>query len=95
VPQRTQAAAEAVLQTLTVEQRHEVVAVAADMLPAYASAVANEPANAELVHDTFRITNATSGGFNSAIQALNDAARGFRSFQNYKTRILFFCCRAG
>jgi transposase len=38
-----------------------------------------------------RITNATSEGFNSAIQALKYAARGFRSFRNYRTRILFFC----
>jgi transposase len=40
-----------------------------------------------------RITNATSEGFNSVIQALRYAARGFRSFQNYRTRILFFCGR--
>ncbi len=38
-----------------------------------------------------RITNATSEGFNSVIQALKYAARGFRSFRNYRTRILFFC----
>jgi hypothetical protein len=38
-----------------------------------------------------RITNATSEGFNSVIRALKYAARGFRSFQNYRTRILFFC----
>ena len=41
-PERTQAAAEAVLQTLTVDQRQQVVAVAADMHPAYANAVANQ-----------------------------------------------------
>lgn len=39
----------------------------------------------------YRITNATSEGFNSVIQALKYAARGFRSFQNYRTRILLFC----
>jgi len=38
-----------------------------------------------------RITNATSEGFKSVIQALRYAARGFRSFQNYRPRILFFC----
>jgi transposase len=38
-----------------------------------------------------RITNAISEGFNSAIQALKYAARGFRSFQNYRTQILLFC----
>lgn len=215
VPERTQAAAEAVLQTLTVGQRQEVRAVAADMLPAYANAVAQQLPNAELVHDKFhvakhlgeavdqvrraenkalqaedddrlkgtrqlwlfnksnlsaqqrrrfeairkgglktarawaikeefrwfwqyvystsaeeffeqwyawgvrcrlrpivrvakmlkrhlpnllsyflyRITNATSEGFNSVIQALKYAARGFRSFANYRTRILFYCGR--
>ena len=41
----------------------------------------------------YRITNATSEGFNSVIQALKYAARGFRSFANYRTRILFFCSR--
>lgn len=40
-----------------------------------------------------RITNATSEGFNSVMQALKYAARGFRSFKNYRTRILFFCSR--
>jgi transposase len=39
----------------------------------------------------YRITNATSEGFNSVIQAFKYAARGFRSFKNYRTRILFFC----
>ena len=213
VPERTQAAAETVLQTLTDEQRQAVRAVAADMLPAYAQAVAVQTPAAELVHDKFhvakhlgeavdkvrraehkslqavdddrltgtrqlwlfskpnlssaqrrkfegikqrglqtarawalkeqfrwfwryvyttsaadffdrwyawavrcrlkpvvkvakmlkrhlphllsyfrhRITNATSEGFNSVIQALKYAARGFRSFANYRTRILFFC----
>ena len=212
-PERTQAAAEAVLETLTVEQRQGVCAVAADMLPAYANAVAATMPNAELVHDKFHvakhlgeavdqvrraenkalqardddrlkgtrqlwlfnksnlspeqrrrfdaikkhglktarawgisdlfrwfwrhvysttadrffrrwyawavrcrlrpmvrvakmlkrhlpnlltyfnypITNATTEGFNSVIQALKYAARGFRSFDNYRTRILFFC----
>jgi transposase len=38
-----------------------------------------------------RITNAIAEGFNSRIQALKAAARGFRRFENYRTRILFFC----
>lgn len=38
-----------------------------------------------------KITNALAEGFNSRIQALKAAARGFRSFKNYRTRILFFC----
>ncbi|MBL8809894.1 MAG: transposase, partial [Planctomycetaceae bacterium] len=29
--------------------------------------------------------------FNSRIQAIKSNARGFKSFQNYRTRILFFC----
>ena len=32
-------------------------------------------------------------GFNSRIQALKADARGFRSFENYRTRILFFCAK--
>jgi transposase len=39
------------------------------------------------------ITNATSEGFNSKIQSLKHAARGFRSFHNFRIRILFFCGR--
>jgi transposase len=42
---------------------------------------------------THPITNAMSEGFNSKIQALKSAARGFRSFRNYRARILFFCGR--
>jgi transposase len=37
-----------------------------------------------------RITNALSEGFNSRIQQLKAAARGFRNFANYRSRILFF-----
>lgn len=38
-----------------------------------------------------RITNAMSEGFNSRIQSIKSAARGFRAFDNYRTRILFYC----
>ena len=37
------------------------------------------------------ISNGPAEGFNSLIQALKSAARGFRNFDNYRTRILFFC----
>jgi transposase len=37
------------------------------------------------------ITNAVTEGLNSKIQSIKAAARGFRSFKNYRTRILFFC----
>ena len=37
------------------------------------------------------ITNAVTEGLNSKIQSLKAAARGFRSFRNYRVRILFFC----
>jgi len=36
------------------------------------------------------LTNAFSEGINSKIQSLKSCARGFRSFKNYRTRILFF-----
>ncbi len=38
-----------------------------------------------------RITNAAAEGFNSIIQTIKANARGFRSFENFRTRILFFC----
>jgi transposase len=37
------------------------------------------------------ITNAVTEGLNSKIQNIKSAARGFRNFKNYRTRILFFC----
>jgi transposase len=40
-----------------------------------------------------RYTNAVCEGFNSKIQSLKSAARGFRSFENYRIRILFFLGR--
>jgi len=40
---------------------------------------------------THPISNATAEGFNSRIQSIKFNARGFKNFQNYKTRILFFC----
>ena len=38
-----------------------------------------------------RITNAVTEGLNSKIQSIKANARGFRSFENYRIRILFFC----
>ena len=38
-----------------------------------------------------RITNAKAEGFNSKIQCTKYSARGLRSFESYRTRILFFC----
>lgn len=38
-----------------------------------------------------RVTNAVSEGFNSRIQSIKSAARGFRCFKNYRLRILFYC----
>jgi transposase len=37
------------------------------------------------------ITNAVTEGLNSKIQSIKSNARGFRSFRNYRIRILFFC----
>jgi transposase len=39
------------------------------------------------------ITNAATEGLNSKIQAIKAAARGFRNFDHYRIRILFFCGR--
>ncbi len=39
------------------------------------------------------LTNALAEGFNSKIQAIKAAARGFRNFNNYRTSILFYCGR--
>jgi transposase len=47
--------------------------------------------NGLLNYTKHRITNAAAEGFNSTIQTLKANARGFRSFANYRTRILFFC----
>lgn len=37
------------------------------------------------------ITNAKSEAYNSRIQSIKSSARGFRSFENYRIRILFYC----
>jgi len=37
------------------------------------------------------ITDAVTEGLNSKIQTIKSNARGFRSFENYRIRILFFC----
>jgi transposase len=37
------------------------------------------------------ITHAVTEGLNSKIQMIKSNARGFRSFDNYRIRILFFC----
>ena len=40
-----------------------------------------------------RITNAVTEAFNASIQSLKASARGFRNFEHYRTRILFFLGR--
>lgn len=40
---------------------------------------------------TSPISNGPSEGFNSRIQSIKSAARGFRFFNNYRIRILFYC----
>jgi transposase len=37
------------------------------------------------------ISNGPAEGFNSRIQCIKSAARGFRIFEHYRIRILFFC----
>jgi transposase len=44
-----------------------------------------------LAYSKHRISNACAEGFNSAIQLIKANARGFRSFANYRARILFHC----
>ena len=44
-----------------------------------------------LAYFRHRITNAPNEGFNSRVQSIKSAARGFRSFENYRIRILFYC----
>lgn len=44
-----------------------------------------------LTYFEYPITNAVSEGLNSKIQSIKAAARGFRNFDNYRTRILFTC----
>ena len=46
-----------------------------------------------IVYRCHPITNAVTEGLNSKIQAIQSNARGFRSFLNYRTRILFFLGR--
>jgi transposase len=38
-----------------------------------------------------RISNGFAEGVNSVIQAVKTAARGFRTFANYRASILFYC----
>lgn len=44
-----------------------------------------------MTYFSHRITNAMSEGFNSRIQSIKSAGKGFRVFKNYRIRILFYC----
>ena len=44
-----------------------------------------------LTYVRHKITNAMAEGFNSKIQGIKTNARGFRSFESYRIRILFYC----
>ena len=56
VPDRTEAAADALWQTLPEEQRGKVVAVAMDMSGPYAAAAAKHAPKAQIVHDKFHVS---------------------------------------
>ncbi len=43
-----------------------------------------------LTYCRHKITNAVNEGLNSRVQSIKSAARGFRQFANYGTRILFY-----
>lgn len=70
-PERTQEAAETLLETLSDEQRTQVQAVAADMLPAYAAAVAAKAPQADLVHDKFHVAKGLSEAVDQVRRAEN------------------------
>ena len=53
--------------------------------------VVDRPLDNLLTYLKHHITNAVTEGLNSKIQSIKAAARGFRNFTNYRTRILFFC----
>jgi hypothetical protein len=38
------------------------------------------------------VTNTATDGSNGLVQTLTYSAHGFKSFKNYRDRILFFCC---
>ena len=44
-----------------------------------------------LSYAVHKVSNAVTKGFNSKIQMIKSAARGFRSFENYRIAILFHC----
>jgi transposase len=46
-----------------------------------------------LAYFKHRITNAVTEAFNASIQSIKASARGFRNFDHYRTRILFFLGR--
>jgi len=61
----------------------DVVEVAQKML--------KRPLENLVMYSRHRITNAVTEGLNSKIQSIKANARGFRSFEDYRIRILFFC----
>lgn len=66
-----------------VRSRLEPIKAAARMLKSHFPEVLNYIAH--------RITNAASEGLNSIVQLIKANARGLPNFQNFRTRILFFC----
>ena len=68
----------------------EAMATGLQPIKRVAEMLAGRLGNILTYFDTF-ITNAAAEGFNSKIQSLKANARGFRSFDNYRTTILFFC----
>jgi len=68
----------------------EAMATALQPVVKVAEMLAGRLGNILTYFDTY-ITNAAAEGFNSKIQSVKANARGFRSFDNYRTSILFFC----
>ena len=70
---RTESAGTFVLRSLTDQQRRGAQAIAADMLPAYATAAAKHLPNAELVHDRFHVAKHLGEAVDKVRRAENKA----------------------
>ena len=82
LPDRPDATPQPMTKTLLIPTRLEPIKKAARRLKQHVAGLLN--------YFEHPISNALSESMNSRIQSLKATARGFRSFANYRTRILFF-----
>jgi transposase len=76
--------------SLTEDQQKSVTTISMDMWKAFITTSKKMLPNAEIVHDRFHLIKYLNEAINGKIQEIKTVGRGYRTFKNFRSAILFF-----